>query len=224
MNPCRSIAAALALLSVTALAGCQSTGGNSTAENRIRMNSGAFAGNSSALGGDIKSILMAGGLDVANPSAPTGDTNRSEIAKSSATSYDTAAMVAALSNTTTRTSSAAQTVKPAVSNPVAGSADQPSAALAMVAEAKPKPTPIKKVILDTKIEGDKAPVIELASINMSPADNGEAFDPIPAAVEVKPAVASLPDTKVAKGARTSSSGSDPQAASASVKTSRVRRF
>ncbi len=224
MNPCRSIAAALALLSVTALAGCQSTGSNSTAENRIRMNNGAYAGNSSSLGGDIKSILMAGGLDVANPSAPTGDTSRSEIAKTSSTSYDTAAMVAALSNTTTRTSSAAQTVKPAVSNPVADADDQPSAALAMVSEVKPKPTPIRKVVLDTKIEENKAPAIELASINMSPADSGEAFDPIPSAEEVKPVVASLPDSTVSKGARTSSSEAVSEASSPSVKTSRVRRF
>jgi hypothetical protein len=168
---------------------------------------------------------MAGGLDVANPSAPTGDTSRSEIAKASATSYDTAAMVAALSNTTTRTSSAAQTVKPAVSNPVADSVDQPSAALAMVAEAKPKPSPIKKVVLDTKIEPEKAQVIELASINMTPADNGEAFDPIPVAEKEKPSVAAaLPETKVSKGGRTSSPESVSEATPASVKTSRVRRF
>jgi hypothetical protein len=223
MNPCRSFAVALALLSVTALAGCQSAGSGSTAENRIRMNSGAFTGTSSALGGDIKSILMAGGLDVANPSAPTGATSRSEIAKTSATSYDTAAMVAALSDTTTRTSSAAQTVKPAISNSVADSADHPSAALAMVAEAKPKPTPIRKVVLDTKVEGDKAPVIELASINMSPGDSGEAFDPVPVA-EAKPAIVALPETKVAKGSRSAIPEATSETASAPGKTSRVRRF
>lgn len=224
MNPCRSIAAALALLSVTALTGCQSTGGSTTAENRIRMNSGAFTGNSSALGGDIKSILMAGGLDVANPSAPTGDTSRSEVAKSSATSYDADAMVAALSNTTTRTSSAAQTVKPPVPRPMADTADHAAVALAMVSEAKSKPAPIKKTVLDTKVEDDKAPVIELASINMSPADNGEAFDPIPATEEVKPANSALLDSKVAKGARTSPPETVSEAVSPSVKTSRVRRF
>lgn len=223
MNPCRSIAAALAMLSVTALAGCQSTS-SSTVENRIRINSGAFTGNSSALGGDIKSILMAGGLDVANPSAPTGDTSRSEVVKSSATTYDTDAMVAALSNTTTRTSSAAQTVKPPVSSPVTDTADHPSAALAMVAEAKSKPAPIKKIVLDTKLDDDKAPVIELASINMSPADNGEAFDPIPAAEELKPVAAALPGSNVEKGTRTSSPEAVSEAASPSVKTARVRRF
>jgi hypothetical protein len=222
MNPCKSIAVALALLSATTLAGCQSAGNDKTAENRIRVNSGAFIGNSSALGGDIKSILMAGGLDVANPSAPTEDTNRSEIAKSKSASYDTAAMVAALSNTTTRTSSAAQTAKPDASIPAADAATRSPSALAMVAEAKPKPAPQKKVVLETRIEAEKAPVIELASINMSPSEGGEAFDPLPPVADAKPDV--LPAAKVAKGSRSNATAVTPEASTASAKTSRVRRF
>lgn len=219
MNPSRSIALALALLSATVLAGCQTSGGAKTAENRIRVNSGAFHGESSVLGGDIKSILMAGGLDVANPSAPTNDTNRSEIAKSNAGNYDTAAMVAALSETTTRTSSAAQTMKPVTSDAVADAA-RPSAALAMVAEAKPKPR--RKVIMETTVVKESAPVIELASINMSPSDSGEAFDPIPVVEEAKsvPAATALPEAEAGKGARSAVS----EAASAPGKTSRIRRF
>jgi hypothetical protein len=223
MNPWRYIAATLALVSAVALAGCQSTGSTKTAENRITVNSGAYVGKSSALGGDIKSILMAGGLDVTNPSAPTNDTTKSEIAKS-ATSYNTDAMIAALSDTTTRTASAAQTLKPTTVDPVSESLAAPTVALAMVAEPKPKPklapTPVRQVVEETRIEVEKVQTIELASINLTPADDSEAFDPLPPKVEKPTTVAALPETKVAKSSRPAS----VDGTSASGKTSRVRRF
>ena len=217
MNRNRSIAVALAIISAAVLSGCQTAGTNETADNRIRVNSGAYRGDASALGGDIKSILMAGGLDVANPMAPTGDTNRSEIAKASPPEYNTDAMVAALSESTTRSASAAQTVRPEQSNPAAQPASKPATALALVAEAKPARQ--KRVVLDTKIDDDTAPRIELASINMG-SHSDDAFDPLPIEEnKTKPVVetAAAAIEKVSPPLLTTST-------SASTKTTRVRRF
>lgn len=218
MNPSRSIAIALALVSSAILTGCQTTGTTQTAENRIRVSSGAYQGDGPALGGDIKSILMAGGLDVSNPMAPTGDTNRSEIAKTKPPEYNTDAMIAALSNTTTRTASAAQTLKPTRLNPVEVPSAKPSTALALVAERKPAPR--KTVVLDTKIEEPKVKPIELASINMSTSSGDDAFDPIPVEEKKAKVVTEAPAVVVERAAPPVLATS----ASASTKTSRIRRF
>lgn len=212
MNRSRSIAIALALVSVGILTGCQTAGTSQTADNRIRVNSGAYQGDGSALGGDIKNILMAGGLDVANPMSPTVDTNRSEIARTRVPEYNTDAMVAALSDSKTRTASAAQTIKPDRPVTDAAPASKPSTALSLVADAKPAPR--RKVVVDTRIEDEKAALIELASINMS-ASSDDAFDPIPT---------DKPKTEVALETLAAKKSSQPDSAASSTKTSRVRRF
>ncbi|NTF17452.1 hypothetical protein G6L37_03395 [Agrobacterium rubi] len=220
MNPSRSIAVALALVSAGMLCGCQTASTTQTAENRVRMNSGAYKGESSALGGDIKTILMAGGLDVANPMAPTGDTNRSEIAKSRPPEYNTDTMVAALSDTTTRTASAAQTAKPSSATVIASVSqpEKPVTALAMV--AVPRPAPQKKILLETRIEDDKVAPIELASVNMS-SSSDDAFDPIPEQKST-PVATTAPVAVAAKESTPDPVATSPT--SASAKTSRVRRF
>ena len=218
MNRRRSIAVALSLVSAAALSGCQTAGPKDTADNRIRVNSGAYHGDASALGGDIKSILMAGGLDVANPMAPTGDTNRSEIAKASPPEYNTDAMVAALSESTTRSASAAQTLKPERLNPVVQPTSKPATALALVAE--PKSARQKSVILDTTIEDDTSPRIELASINMS-SSGDDAFDPLP--VE-EPRAKPAAETAAAAIEKVSPPAVPTISAPTATETPRVRRF
>jgi hypothetical protein len=214
------MAVALALASAVFLTGCQTGAGTKTTENRIRVTNGAYQGDSTALGGDIRSILMAGGLDVSNPMAPTSDTNRAEIAKTPPPEYNTEAMVAALSETTTRTASAAQTMKPVKANPVAEPAVKPSTALALVSE--PKPAPRRQVVMETRVEMEKPQTIELASINMSSSSGDDAFDPIPVPTkEAAPAAVAAPVASVAAAAVPSPPVSDT---AASTKTSRVRRF
>lgn len=212
MNPTRSIAVALALSSLIALGGCQTAGTTKTADNRIRVNSGSYEGDGTSLGGDIKSILMAGGLDVANPMAPTQDTTRSEIAKARPAAIDTEAMVAALSESTTRTSSAAQTLKPQTVEPRSASSS-PAVALALVEE--PAPAPRRKTVLETRIEKEPIQTIELASINMS---SDEAFAPLPEPVATLTAATAEPVAK--KTVRPPASKPAVEVA----KTSRVRRF
>jgi hypothetical protein len=165
---------------------------------------------------------MAGGLDAANPSAPTGDTSKSELAKPAAVASDTKAIVAALSDSNSAVPALPPTVKLAASpEPSVETTSRTSAALAMVEPPKQKPAPQKKIILDTKVEMDASPVIELASINMSRSDGDDAFDPLPAPEEKKPVLSALPVAKPSKGDRQPATRATE---SANNKTSRVRRF
>lgn len=211
MTSVRWIGIALALSAATVLTGCQTAKDSASIESRIRINKGAYEGEASPLGGDIKSILMAGGLDITNPSSPTGSTSKAEIGRSMASSTET--LVAALSDGQTRTASAAQTMKPETSATImaqslAASSKQDSAppkALALVEDKsskrrqRPSAPPEKKTVYEVRIEHDKDPLVELASINATGSRimNDYAFDPLPPAsvVQVNKAEVSKPEPK-----------------------------
>lgn len=248
MTSIRWIGIALALSATTLLTGCQTAQDTASAESRIRINKGAYQGEASPLGGDIKSILMAGGLDITNPSSPTGNTSKAEIGKTMASSTET--LVAALSDVPTRSASAAQTMKPDTKSPASIMVEsfdsaskpnaQPSKALALVEEKRSKPKPVereKKVVYEIQIEHQKDPLVELASINATDSKvfNDYAFDPVPETSIVhldKPQVAGikqeapLPTTKVEKRPRDANVAiaAPTQKSEVLEKKSRVRRF
>lgn len=233
MKTSRYIALATAAALTSMLAGCQTTNDAKSVESNVRVNKGAFAGNGSPIPNDIKSILMAGGLDVANPSAPTSATAKSEIAKSQAHA-STETLVAALSDKPTINSvAAAQTPKvAAVREPPATRTDKndpkSSTALALAEVATPREKQIKTVF-ETRLEVDHQPVTELASINGtgSPVVSDDAFSvayPLPDSM--KPTVAAT-ETKAAGSKPVAKASRPPQVATnddVSQKKSRVRRF
>ncbi|WP_327210933.1 hypothetical protein [Rhizobium leguminosarum] len=245
MKTSRYIALAAAAALLPLLGGCQTASDSKSIEGNVRVNKGAYSGSGSPITNDIKSILIAGGLDLANPSAPTSNTAKAEIAKSQAPA-STESLVAALSDKTagsTVTSvAAAQTpevpapartaslAKPSRSEP------KPSSALALAEESTPKEKQVKTVF-ETRLDVDDQPLKELASINGtdSPVVSDGAFSvayPLPESMTPptqakndkvdKPAEAKpLPTATVAKSAR------PPQVATnddVSQKKSRIRRF
>jgi hypothetical protein len=245
MNTSRYIALAAAAALLPLLAGCQTATDSKSIEGNVRVNKGAYNGSGSPITSDIKSILMAGGLDLANPSAPTSSTAKAEIAKSQAPA-STESLVAALSekpvNNTVNSVAAAQT--PEATAPVrtasvakpSKSDAKPSTVLALAEESTPKEKQVKTVF-ETRLDVDDQPLKELASINGtdSPVVSDGAFSvayPLPDTMAPptkttnekaeKPAEAKpMSTTTVAKSAR------PPQVATnddVSQKKSRIRRF
>lgn len=238
MKTSRYVALAAAAALMPLLAGCQTATDQKSIESNVRVNKGAYNGSGSPIAGDIKSILMAGGLDTANPSAPTSSTSRSEIAKSQAQS-STETLVAALSDSTAVTATtvaAAQAPAPAVetrrASPARPSRSEPKTSTEL-ALAEPTPAREKKVatIFETRIDVDRHPVKELPSINAtdSPVVSDTAFSvayPLPdsmasAKSDTSPVAKAMPTAPVEKAAR------PPQVATTddvSQKKARIRRF
>lgn len=229
------LAATAALLPL--LAGCQTASDSKTIEGNVRVNKGAYTGTASPITNDIKSILMAGGLDLANPSAPTAATGKEEIAKSQVSASSTESLVAALSDgrSSTTTVSAAQTPG-SISSPVrTASATKParteqksSTVVALVEESSPEEKKARTVF-ETKLEIDRKPTQELAAINAtdSPVVSDGAFSvayPLPdsMAEPKKKATGDLPlsTADVAKSSRQAQVATSDL----SQKKARVRRF
>lgn len=202
MKSVRSMAVLALMLSAAALSGCQTSGAKNE-QNRIRVTNGSFQGADGAISGDIQSILMAGGLDVSNPSSASAS---KAAAPQSVPGIppSTQSLVAALSaaDSGTKSMSAAQTpAQPAPS------------ALAMVEEPKPKR---RKVVFETRIEEERPETVELASINATGSSSMEddAFDPLPPSPQTRKPVATAPIQKSERLARIP----------VNEKTSRVKRF
>jgi hypothetical protein len=241
MKTSRYIALAAAAALTPLIAGCQTATDSKSIEGNVRVNKGAYNGSGSPITNDIKSILMAGGLDLANPSAPTSNTAKAEIAKSRAPAA-TESLVAALSDkpapNTVSSVAAAQT--PQAPAPVrTASVAKPSkpepkssTALALVDEPRSQEKQVK-TIFETRLDIDEQPMKELASING--ADASGAFSvayPLPDSMaqptqqkndkaEQTAPSKPLPTATVVKSSR------PPQVATnddVSQKKSRIRRF
>lgn len=233
------LAATAALLPL--LAGCQTASDSKTIEGNVRVNKGAYTGTASPITNDIKSILMAGGLDLANPSAPTAATGKEEITKSQASAASTESLIAALSDgrSSTTTISTAQTpastsspARTASAAKPARTEQRPSTVLALAEESSPEEKKVRTVF-ETKLEVDSKPTKELAAINAtdSPVVSDDAFSvayPLPDSMtEQKREQAAKPtgDLPLSTAAVAKSSRQSQVATSdLSQKTGRVRRF
>ena len=211
MRTARYVALLALLSSAVVVSGCQTSSGSKEAQNRIRVTNGAYKSSDGGISGDIQSILMAGGLDVNDPSSSSRSAGAARTSPADAQAVpaipqSTQTLVAALSGGTT-TTAAAQIPAPAA----APSASGPAPALAMVEPPKPSR---KKVVFETRIEKEKPAVVELASINATGSSTmDDAFDPLPS-----PEVTQKIPTK------RSASPKQPKAAIPQPAVPRVKRF